>query len=160
MKAIVDIDDIDAKILQLLIVDARTSLKELAKKCGISSVSVLNRVKRLKKLGVITGATLFSPIEMLGLEIAASIGIEIGPEANIDELIKFFREQTDLMEPSVSVGKFDLTAFVCAENVALLNTQVETIRKQVGVKKVVVTVWAGRPLSNIENLELTPLKDA
>lgn len=159
MTPLVDIDEIDAKILQLLIVDARTSLKDLAKKCGISSVSVLNRVKRLKKLGVITGATLFAPIEKFGLEIAASIGIELGPEANIDELLKFFREQTDLMEPSISVGKFDLTAFVCAEKIASLNEEVETIRKQPGVRKVIVNVWAGRPNANIEGLDLTPLKD-
>ena len=60
----------------LLIEDARTSLKDIANKCDISAVSVLNRINRLKKLGVITGVTIFPPIAPLGFQIVATIGME------------------------------------------------------------------------------------
>lgn len=69
METIIDIDEIDSKILHILIQDARTSLKDIAKECGISSVSVLNRIKRLKKLGVITGATLIPSVSIIGFNI-------------------------------------------------------------------------------------------
>ena len=85
MTPIISIDGTDDKILHILIKDARTSLKEMAKECGISSVAVLNRIKRLKKLGVITGATLFAPIGIMGFQIVATIGMET--DANTEEIV-------------------------------------------------------------------------
>ncbi len=155
MSSNVDIDEIDDKILHILIEDARTSLKDIGIQCGISSVSVLNRVKRLKKLGVITGATLFATIGTLGLQITASIGMETESGANVEEILKFFREHTYLIEPSVSIGKYDLTAVVFAENITALNERVETVRRFNGIRKVVVMVWSGLPHLNFENVKLT-----
>ncbi|MCL5949500.1 MAG: AsnC family transcriptional regulator, partial [Candidatus Bathyarchaeota archaeon] len=67
----VDIDKIDDQIIRLLLKDARLNLKEIAKQSHISSVSVLNRINRLKKLGVITGATLFASLDLYKFEIIA-----------------------------------------------------------------------------------------
>lgn len=91
----VQIDDIDDKILHILILDARTSLKDIAKQCGLSSVSVLNRINRLKKLGVITGAILFPLLNKLGFEIAATIGIET--DAAVDEILKILTHIQQLL---------------------------------------------------------------
>jgi Lrp/AsnC family leucine-responsive transcriptional regulator len=153
---IVKVDEIDKKILGLLILDARTRLKVIAKECGISSVSVLNRLKRLKTLGVITGATLFPSLNALGVQVVATIGIET--DANEDEIIKFFSDHTDLIEPSKSVGKYDLTALVYAESLAELDKLVYEVRKRFGVRKVTVNVWSGRPRMLYENLDLQPRK--
>jgi Lrp/AsnC family transcriptional regulator for asnA, asnC and gidA len=154
MSSNVDIDKIDDKILHILIKDARTTLKDIGKECGISSVSVLNRIKRLKKLGVITGATLFATIGTLGIQITASIGIETESGVNVEEILGFFREHTHLIEPSVSIGKYDLTALVFAENITALNERVETVRRFNGIRKVVVMVWSGLPHLNFENVKL------
>ena len=86
MSTAVRIDETDKEILFLLIQDARTSLKEIANKCHISAVSVLNRINRLKKLGVITGVTIFPPIAPLGFQIVATIGMET--DANVDEIVQ------------------------------------------------------------------------
>lgn len=148
------IDEIDNKILHILIEDARTSLKDIAKKCTISSVSVLNRIKRLKKLGVITGATLFSSLDTLGFQIVASIGMET--DSNTDEILKFFREHTCLIEPSLSIGEYDLSALVYAENISNLNDCIDMVRRRFGIRKVTVTVWSGLPFMNYENIDLRP----
>lgn len=118
MGATVKIDEKDNKILGILIRDARARLKDIAKECGISSVSVLNRIKRLKKLGVITGATLFPNLNSLGFQIVATIGMET--DSNEDEIIKFIGEHAKLIEPSTSIGKYDLTALVYAESLVAL----------------------------------------
>lgn len=151
------IDDIDNKILHILIEDSRTSLKEIGKKCDISSVSVLNRIKRLKKLGIITGATLFPAIHKLGFQIVATIGMET--EANTDEIIAFFQQHTHLIEPSTSVGEYDLCAVVYAENLTSLNERIEMVRKRFGIKKVVVNVWSGFPCMSFNNIDLQPNKE-
>ena len=85
----VNIDETDDRILHILIEDARTSLKEIARQCGISSVSVLNRIKRLKKLGVITGAMLFPAISPLTFNIVATVGMET--DGNVEEILNFFK---------------------------------------------------------------------
>ena len=155
---IVDIDEIDNKILHILIEDARTSLKDISKKCGVSSVSVLNRIKRLKKQGVITGATLFSSLDTLGFQIVASIGMET--DSNTDEIVKFFKEHTCLIEPSLSIGEYDLSALIYAENISSLNDCVDMVRRRFGIRKVTVTVWSGLPFMNYENVNLRPKSES
>jgi Lrp/AsnC family transcriptional regulator for asnA, asnC and gidA len=154
MNSNVDIDEIDDKILHILIEDARASLKDIGQKCRISSVSVLNRIKRLRRLGVITGATLYATLDTLGFQIVASIGMETESGANVDEILKFFKEHTYLIEPAVSIGKYDLMALVFAENITALNERVETVRRFNGIRKVVVMVWSGLPNLNFENVKL------
>jgi Lrp/AsnC family transcriptional regulator for asnA, asnC and gidA len=157
MAKTVEIDDIDEKILHILIRDARTSLKEIAKQCSLSSVSVLNRINRLKKLGVITGATLFPALDKLGFEIVATIGIETDSDA--DEIMKMFESYTTLIEAATSIGEYDLCVLVFAKNLSSLNEKLEAIRRRFHIRKVTVNVWSGPLNSNFENIELNPFKE-
>jgi len=156
MNATVDIDETDDKILHVLIQDARANLKEIAKECGLSSVSVLNRIKQLKKLGVITGAAFFPVLDPLGVQILATIGMET--DANIDEIIEFLKKHTHLVEPSKSIGEYDLCALVYAENIANLNEKIDALKRQFEIRKVVVNVWSGMPHMTYENIDLRPIK--
>jgi DNA-binding Lrp family transcriptional regulator len=157
MGAVVKIDEIDEKILRLLIKDARTRLKDIAKDCNISSVSVLNRIKRLKTLGVITGATLFPRVALINLPTIANIGINLDSnESNEDEIIKLIGEQINLVEPSASVGKYDLCALVFTESVSELDKAVYAVRKCVGVRKIDVNIYSGEPHFVFENINLQP----
>lgn len=158
MNPTVEIDEMDNQIIHLLIKDARLSLREIGKECGISSVSVLKRIKRLRKLGVITGATLFASLDNFGLYIVASIGMETENNADINEILRFFSEHTCLIEPSVSIGKYDLYALIYAEDFNALNDRVEMVRRLNGIRKVAVSVWSGLPLINYENVDLMPKK--
>jgi Lrp/AsnC family transcriptional regulator for asnA, asnC and gidA len=153
---VVEIDEIDRKILFTLIQDSRTSLKNIAKTCGISSVSVLNRIKQLKDFGVITGATLFISIDKIGFHVVATIGMET--DSNPDEIAEFFREHTYLIEPSTMFGEFDFCAVVYAEDITNLNQKINAVRKRFGIEKIVVNIWSGMPHMNFENIDLNPIK--
>jgi len=157
MVAAVAIDETDTKILNALIKDARARVKDIAKDCGISSVSVINRIKRLKTLGVITGATLFPNVATLGLPIVATIGVNLNGNQGA-EIIKLIEQQTRLIEPATSVGKYDLTALVYAENITDLDKIAYALRKTFDVSKVDVNVWATMPRMLFENIDLKPLK--
>ena len=157
MSNITKIDDIDDKILHILIQDARTSLKKIAKQCGISSVSVLNRIKKLKKIGIITGASLFPSLNELGYQIVATIGMET--DADPDEILKILDCYTTLVEPSTSIGEYDLCALVYAENLSCLNEKLDAIKRRYHIRKTTVNVWSGIPNINFENIELRPLKE-
>jgi DNA-binding Lrp family transcriptional regulator len=49
------LDELDLMILSILTKDARSSLKEIAKRCRLTSSAVLRRIERLKQEGVIMG---------------------------------------------------------------------------------------------------------
>ena len=157
MGATVEIDETDATILSALIKDARARVKDIAKDCGISSVSVINRMKRLKGLGVINGSTLFPNVAMLGLPIVATIGVSLNGNQG-EEILKLIDKQTRLIEPATSVGKYDLCALVYAESIADLDKIAYTVRKTFDVPKVDVNVWAAVPRMMFENIDLKPLK--
>ncbi len=156
MSSIVDIDEKDVKILRILIMDARARLKDIAKECGISSVSALNRIKRLKNLKVITGSTLFPNISELGLPLATTIGVTIDGN-NKDEVLKTISEQTNLVEPSASIGKYDLCALVLAENLNELNRTAQVVKK-FGAREVALNIWSGAPFQFFENIDLKPVR--
>ena len=74
-----DLDAIDARILDALAKDARSSIAELARMVGLSAPSVSERIMRLEEAGVIEGYTLTISPKALGLPIAAWLRIRPVP---------------------------------------------------------------------------------
>jgi DNA-binding Lrp family transcriptional regulator len=152
MCATVKIDEIDRKILRILMKDARARLKDIAEYCSLSSASVLNRIKRLRNLGVITGATIFPRADLMDLPVIATLGIELN--SNDEKIFKLIREHVDLVEPSEAIGKYDLCALVFAGSIAELDKTICSVRKRFSVSKVTVNLWCGEPHMIFENLDL------
>lgn len=71
-----DFDETDTKILKNLLVDARLSARQLAYKLGLSTVTVLTRIKKLEQKKIITGYTARLDHQILGYDLAAIIEIE------------------------------------------------------------------------------------
>lgn len=68
-------DEIDQKILKILMRDARISQKELAAKVGLSAPGAAERVRRLEERGVIRGFTIDVDPEALGYTLQAIVRI-------------------------------------------------------------------------------------
>jgi DNA-binding Lrp family transcriptional regulator len=69
------LDEIDERILRNLLVDARQSARQLSLKLGISTVTVLSRIKKLEKAGIIKGYTTIIDHEKIGYSLTAIIEI-------------------------------------------------------------------------------------
>jgi len=69
------LDEIDEKILKNLLVDARQSARQLALRLGISTVTVLSRIKKLEKEKIIKGYTAVIDHEKVGYSLTAIIEI-------------------------------------------------------------------------------------
>lgn len=69
------IDKIDEKILKNLMVDARISARQLALKLGMSTVTILSRIKKLEKEKIIKGYTALIDHEKLGYDLTAIIEV-------------------------------------------------------------------------------------
>jgi len=68
-------DKTDEKILKNLLVDARLSARQLSLKLGLSTVTVLSRIKKLEKEKIIKGYTSILNHEKLGYDLTAVIEI-------------------------------------------------------------------------------------
>ena len=70
-----DMDETDVKILRKLLFDARLSYRKVAEEIGVSPPTVLARVERLEKDGVIRSYSALLDHEKLGYDLTAIIEI-------------------------------------------------------------------------------------
>jgi Lrp/AsnC family leucine-responsive transcriptional regulator len=73
------LDALDAAILRVLAEDARTPMRELAQRVGLSAPSTTERVRRLETAGVIEGYTVRVNAGALGLPVGAILRIRPMP---------------------------------------------------------------------------------
>src|SRR5881227_3867326 len=74
-----NMDEIDAKILQLLQTDARLSNRELARRIGVAPSTALERVRTLERRGIITGYRAQVNLEALGRGVEAFVTARVSP---------------------------------------------------------------------------------
>ncbi|SFA90724.1 Lrp/AsnC family transcriptional regulator, leucine-responsive regulatory protein [Collimonas sp. OK607] len=69
------LNNVDQRIVEVLLKDARISLKELGLQVGLSSPSVSERLHRLEERGVIRGFTVDIDPQALGYQLQAIVRI-------------------------------------------------------------------------------------
>jgi len=70
-----NLDETDTKILNHLLVDARQSSRQLAHKLGISTVTMISRLRKLEEKKIIQGYSVRLDHEILGYDITAIIEV-------------------------------------------------------------------------------------
>jgi DNA-binding Lrp family transcriptional regulator len=71
------LDEIDRKLLMELLKDSKRSHRELARKIGVSTATVINHIQRLESAGVITDYTVRLDAERLGYELTVITEITV-----------------------------------------------------------------------------------
>lgn len=97
-----NLDETDEKILKNLMVDARLSARQLALKLGMSTVTMLSRIKKLEREKIIKGYTAMINHEKLGYNLTAIIEI-IGKKDKIVDI------ETELAKIENVCGVYDIT---------------------------------------------------
>jgi Lrp/AsnC family transcriptional regulator, leucine-responsive regulatory protein len=82
-----ELDKIDLAILEVLAADARTPMRELAERVGLSAPSVTERVRRLEEVGVINGYRVDVNPAALGKPIGAYLRVRPMP-GELDRVAK------------------------------------------------------------------------
>ena len=134
------IDPVDAKLITLLLKDARTKTKDLAKACGISSTAVGKRIQKLKENGTITGSTLMLNMSQIGFMYPASISIERMNEDQCAKVISLVKSRSGLVVFNVSFGKSDFYVFLVAKSLKDLDYLKQSIRRHV-TGKISMNFW-------------------
>lgn len=78
------LDETDVKILKTLLLNARLSNRQIAKKIGVSVGTVLSRIKLLEKAGIIKGYSAIIDHEKLGYELTVLTEITVSKGKLLD----------------------------------------------------------------------------
>ena len=91
-------DEIDAKILQLLSKNADATTNLLKKEIDLSIPAINKRVKNLKKRGIIKQSTIITDGAKVGKPILAFVMIIIQSLDNVDKLMEYINSNPDILE--------------------------------------------------------------
>ncbi|MEM2098657.1 MAG: Lrp/AsnC family transcriptional regulator [Candidatus Bathyarchaeia archaeon] len=141
------LDEIDVTILSILIEDARSSLKEIAKRCRLTSSAVLRRIKRLKQEGIIVGTRFVVDPVVFGFPFYATLLIDaadsLEPKAK-----KMIREMQNVIICAESIGRYNLCALIRGRDIEELKKITSTIKNIRGINRVAINIWGGETYYN------------
>ncbi len=148
----VKFDDVDGKILRLLIGDSRSKKMDIAKECGLSSVAVINRIDLMKKSGLIAKHVLSLNMASFGYHpVVFGVNLDSCIEQSVTELIT---EHTIVAGIDKTFGEYDLCIFAFAKNLKDLDRLKKLVMDQDGVNKIDVHIWHEFDL-NYNNIRLS-----
>lgn len=111
-----ELDNLDEKILRLIVENARIPFLEVARECGVSGAAIHQRVQRLINLGIIKGSEFVVNAEKIGYETCAYIGIFLISPSNYENVVKELEKIPEVVECYHTTGQYDLLIKVYAKN--------------------------------------------
>lgn len=135
------LDDKDLRILELLIEDGRASCLKISKKTKIPTMTVLNRIRKMKDDGVIEHFTTKINYEKVGLGVVAYILVNINyqyfqeDKKTPSELAEMFARYPFVFSVCTVAGKTDILLKLKARSIKELEKLVTTIAQIKCVQK-------------------------
>lgn len=126
------VDELDTRILTLLIEHPRTSLRECARLLGIARGTLQARIDRLERDGVITGTGPSLSPAALGHPVLAFVHIEV-TQGRLDEVGDALAEVPEIIEAFSITGGGDLLTRVAARDNGHLEDVVQRLISLPGV---------------------------
>jgi len=109
------LDNIDRVILETLQDDARTALRKIAEKTGVSEATIFARVKKLQEKGVIKRFTALVSPELLGKSLTAFVLINTNPKS-LQTVLASLQGMEDVYEAYDITGSFYAIAKIRASS--------------------------------------------
>jgi len=106
------VDDIDRKILALLVEDGRRTYDDVARRVSLSAPAVKRRVDRLREEGALRGFTAVLDHASLGAATEALIELFYAPGTLLDRVAETLRSHPEVVEAWSVTGDADAIARV------------------------------------------------
>ncbi|MCW3128795.1 MAG: Lrp/AsnC family transcriptional regulator [Methanophagales archaeon] len=128
-------DDLDKKILRELQLDSRNSFTKMARKIGVSTATVSDRVRKLTERGIICGYTAILNTSELGM-VTLITKIKIRPGYGIEEVGKEIAKLDESCCVHHVTGDFDLLVISKCSGHEKCGIVIEKEKKIEGVESV------------------------
>ena len=125
------IDEIDQKLIELLMSNSRQSSRVLASKLGLDDSTIRRRVKKLVENGVVFYSVLPNP-DVLGFPVRAILALNADP-GKISEVIEVLSNIKEIKWISPTTGRFDIILFVWFNSIEAIYDFIEKMAPKVVV---------------------------
>jgi len=129
------LDEIDKKLIEMLVENGRKSLSEMGKKLGLSHVAVKKRLEKLYARRIMKVIPAFN-LEQLGLK-GVLILAEVRTSTDIEEIFKKYSNCPRMILLSTTMGRYNLVAIMVGENDRTIESilTVCSFRREKGIMK-------------------------
>ena len=110
------LDELDEKILKMIIADARIAFLEVARVCNVSGAAIHQRIQKLIALGVINGSEYILDNAKIGYETCAYIGIFLKSPGQFPAVTEALKKVPEVVECHYTTGQYDLFIKIYAKN--------------------------------------------
>ena len=111
-----ELDELDKKILNLIIEDARKPFLEVARECNVSGAAIHQRIQKLTSAGIIRGSHFILDNEKIGYETCAYMGVYLKNPEQFPHVTEALMNIPEVVECHYTTGKYDLFIKIYAKN--------------------------------------------
>jgi Lrp/AsnC family transcriptional regulator, regulator for asnA, asnC and gidA len=130
------IDDVDKKILSLLMKNANMPYTEIGKKINVSGGTVHVRMTKMEEAGIVVGSQLVIDHTKLGWDISAFLGIYLDKSSLYEEVAQQLSEIPEVISINYTTGIYSIFAkIVCRDTVHLREVLHDKIQKVQGIQR-------------------------
>ena len=104
----IKLDEIDHKILDILIDNARIPFTDISKKLLVSAGTVHVRVKKMEDAGILKGSSLNLDYEKLGYSFIAYIGIYLERNDLTEKVLLELKKIPNVTVAHITTGKYNI----------------------------------------------------
>ena len=128
------IDNLDKKILNIIMNNARIPSKDIAVDCGVSRAAIHQRIQKLIEMKIITGSGYTVDPKMLGYNTCTYIGVSIEKGSMYREVVEQMEKIPEVVECHYTTGPYSMIIKVYAiDNQHLMQLLNDKIQRIVGV---------------------------
>lgn len=130
------LDDIDLRILSILMQDAKTPYTDIAKQLFVSSGTVHVRMKKMEEMGIIKSFNLQINHHLLGYDITAFLGIYLSKSSQYDVVAKELEKIPEIVDLHYTTGNYSMfLKLICKDTNHLRQILMERIQKIEGITR-------------------------
>jgi Lrp/AsnC family transcriptional regulator for asnA, asnC and gidA len=131
-----EIDQLDRKILTILMQDAVVPYTEIAKQLDVSAGTIHVRMKKMVDLGVVTGSQLIINPSVVGYDICAFIGVFLDKGSAYLDVREQMKAIPEIVELHYTTGIYSIFAKVlCRDTNHLREVLNEKIQPMSGIQR-------------------------
>ena len=131
-----EIDELDKKILSILMHNSKTPYTDIAKKLFVSGGTIHVRMNKMIELGIVKGYHLDIDHSLLGFDICAFLGIYLDKSSLYHDVAHELEQIPEIVGAHYTTGLYNIFAkIVCRDTMHLRDVLHDKIQKISGIQR-------------------------